>query len=61
MDSLYTEGTLENKDDQKVMKMMMVALRIFPKLAYYLTADTWRIQELQNRTKHFGESWENIR
>lgn len=64
MDNLYSEGILEQKDfseNEKIMKLLMVALRVLPKLSYYLAADTWRIQELQNQTENFGESWENIR
>ncbi|XP_022919696.1 angiotensin-converting enzyme-like [Onthophagus taurus] len=36
---------------------LLVALRVLPKLAYYYTADTWRINEIQYPSENVVKSW----
>lgn len=54
----------DNKDDvyeRKMKNLLLVALRVFPKLAFYLAADSWRLNELQQSSENLGETWENTR
>lgn len=47
---------------RKETLLLLTALRILPKLAFYFTADKWRLTELELMTyENLGESWENTR
>lgn len=41
--------------------LLLTALRVLPKLAFYYAADKWRLSALESDSKSLEESWENIR
>lgn len=49
----------EEKDtyDRKNTALLLTALRVLPKLPYYLLADTWRLEELDFSYGNFTEKW----
>lgn len=40
---------------------LLLALRVLPKLAYYIAADVWRLEELQNPSENIVNNWWEIR
>lgn len=49
------------ENERKMRNLMLIALRTLPKLAFYLAADTWRLNELEQPSANIGEAWENTR
>lgn len=41
--------------------LLLTALRVLPKLAFYYTADKWRLDELEVASEDVGQSWEVAR
>ncbi|KRT83950.1 Peptidase, partial [Oryctes borbonicus] len=48
---------LQNATEHALAARLLLALRILPKLAYYLAADVWRLEELQNPSQDMVQSW----
>lgn len=53
----------EDKDvyQKEETLLLLTALRVLPKLAFYFAADKWRLTELEAPSGNLGESWENVR
>ncbi|XP_044253409.1 angiotensin-converting enzyme-like isoform X2 [Tribolium madens] len=48
-------------NDNKMTELLLIALRVLPKLPYYLAADKWRLDVLQNGGSDISASWWNLR
>lgn len=48
------------ESNNQLTALLLLALRIFPKLAYYIGADTWRLDELEI-PGNFTASWWDVR
>lgn len=40
----------DDPDQVRIVSLMITALDILPRMAYYLTADTWRLDAIQNNS-----------
>lgn len=66
LSTIYAVETFPHIDkpdvtDLKMRNLLLVALRLLPRLQFYLAADTWRLNELQQPSQNEGETWENTR
>lgn len=50
-------ANLGNVTEHRLAARLLLALRILPKIAYYLAADFWRLEELQNPSGNIEQSW----
>ncbi|KAJ8928085.1 hypothetical protein NQ314_019383, partial [Rhamnusium bicolor] len=44
-------------DSWEMTKLLLTALRVIPKLPYYLAADEWRLTELENPSENLAATW----
>lgn len=53
----------EGKDvyEKEPTLLLLTAMRVLPKLAFYYAVDKWRLAALQEPSENLGETWENIR
>lgn len=49
--------SLGNFTEHRLAARLLLALRVLPKIAYYLAADFWRLDELQNPSENIEQSW----
>lgn len=63
VENLPYHGILGGNLDEsaKMTKLLLVALRVLPKLAYYMAAEKWRLEEMENSSGDLVESWWNKR
>lgn len=57
---LIPEDVWTNKFDEHSIRnsaLLILALRVLPKLPYYLLADTWRLEELEISERNFTANW----
>lgn len=47
--------------NDRMSALLLIALRILPKLPYYLAVDTWRLEELEFPSLNITQSWWNTR
>lgn len=50
---LSSRGLISNTtdlDEARTVSLMITALDVLPRMAYYLAADTWRIDAIQNKS-----------
>ena len=50
---LNSTGLIKNETDgeeAKIVSLMLTALDVLPRMAYYLTVDAWRMDAIQNKT-----------
>ncbi|GLV43739.1 Multidrug-Resistance like Protein 1 [Carabus blaptoides fortunei] len=45
------------KNEIEMTALLLTALRVLPRLPYYLLADTWRLQQLENPAVNMSASW----
>lgn len=57
----HVDKTPLEANERKMRNLLLVALRVLPKLPFYLAADMWRLTELQELSENQGETWENTR
>jgi hypothetical protein len=48
-------------DPNKMTQLLLIALRVLPKLPYYLAADKWRLHLLENGFDNMNEEWWRFR
>jgi hypothetical protein len=48
-------------DANKMTQLLLIALRVLPKLPYYLAADKWRLHLLENGFDNMNEEWWRFR
>lgn len=51
----------KNFNENEMTELLLVALRVLPKMAFYMTADKWRLEVLQNGGDNMVASWWNMR
>lgn len=49
------------KTTNKIMALFLVALRVLPKIPYYIAADLWRLEEIENPSEDLVIKWWEIR
>lgn len=52
------DSDLQNND---MTELLLIALRVLPKLPFYLAADKWRLQLLENGFSDMEKQWWNFR
>ncbi|EFA05125.1 angiotensin-converting enzyme 2 [Tribolium castaneum] len=52
---------LFQNNDNEMSELLLIALRVLPKLPYYLAADKWRLEVLQNGGGAMTATWWNLR
>ncbi|XP_011300357.1 angiotensin-converting enzyme-like isoform X2 [Fopius arisanus] len=53
--SLNLVNETDDQDEVRVVSLMMTALDVLPRMAYYLGADLWRLHVIQNKSLTPGE------
>lgn len=59
-DFIEKDAYNENTDNQNTARLLL-ALHVLPKMAYYLSVDTWRLNELEYPTENIVKSWWDTR
>lgn len=58
---LENDGIIASKSEDneafKMTKLLLVALRVMPRLAYSLMADKWRLEALEQNSTDLAASW----
>ena len=51
----------ENATENRMGALLMLALKVLPRLPYYLAADFWRLNILENNESELAQSWWEMR
>lgn len=51
----------EEESQNKMTALLLLALRVLPKIPYYLAADLWRLDEFEQNSENLTNSWWQFR
>lgn len=54
---IFNEYGEDGNNNNKMTALLLLAMRILPKLPYYLIADKWRLDELEYESDNLTSSW----